>query len=377
MAKPERVVDTRGGAADTPNWRFGITADIPRATVPEVIEGLDYYSRERLGGSYFYPDYVNNKLAVAFEWYLRYRGSPFGYRVGIEFWVTESNLQQIGAYVLYGPDHPLKGQQPKFSKSEQAKFQKKILSVLQIVSNWRNNLTPQTFFTVHYLELHQSHAIHRLTEIPALNAHIMPTVLMGKENSRVSAVIHSIQARFREEARAIGGHSFAEVCALLTLATGEHYHGYRSTLGKTALKQFLKKISPLPVVEDVYPKGKYKLAPPEWPEFSLRALESAAECRALLNDRERSAFDRSLFAFYVAKDLLGRRFTTVSAVALIAALKPFRSPVKCEGHLSCDTCGSLNLRHELHGEASSLAVSLAELFGLEEGDEKRNKLESA
>jgi hypothetical protein len=131
MAKPKRTLHTRGGAAEEPNWRFGIDADIPRADIPELCDGLGFIAREKRGGSYFYPDYKNGKMAVAFEWYLPYRGWALGYKVGVEFWVEDGNLRQLGAYVLYGPDHPQEGLEPAFDKSEQASFQRRIIQTLE------------------------------------------------------------------------------------------------------------------------------------------------------------------------------------------------------------------------------------------------------
>jgi hypothetical protein len=393
MTKPKRIVNTRGGAAETPNWKFGLNADIPRAEIPELIEGLDFIAREKRGGSYFYPDYKNDKLAVAFEWYLPFRSWPFGYKVGVEFWVEPRNLQQVGAYVLYGPDHPQKGLKPTFSKSEEAAFQRRIIQTIETAIGWRSKLQSQQFFLVHYLEMPNSAVIRKTIEIPSLGAYILPTVWMGKENRPVSAVIQVVTVRFKEEAKSVGNLGATRLCALLTLATGNHYEGYRSTLGRTALKRSVTSICPMPDPGAVYPKGKFKMPLDEAHELPLEGPLRVARCYGSLVARDRSEFDRSLFAYYTAEDLVRIGFPTVAAVAMIAALKPFRGTLKCEGTVSCKKCGStvscekcgstvscekcgrLQFPHDIRGEASGIAASLGDLFEFPEADERRSKLE--
>ena len=104
MAKRQRVIHTRGNAAETPNWRFSLSTSIARKDVPELCQGLAFIVGERKGGSYYYPDYVDGKTAAAFEWYRPYRRRIFGYKIGVEFWIEETNLEKLGVYVLYGED---------------------------------------------------------------------------------------------------------------------------------------------------------------------------------------------------------------------------------------------------------------------------------
>jgi hypothetical protein len=375
MAKPKRIVYTRGGAAETPNWRFGLKADVPRADIPELIEGLDFIAREKRGGSYFYPDYKNDKMGVAFEWYLPFRSWPFGYKVGVEFWVEPGNLQEVGAYVLYGPDHPRKGLEPTFSKSEEAGFQRKIIQTIEAATGWRSKLHSQQFFPVHYLEMPDPAVIRKTVEIPSLGVYILPTVRIGKENRPVSAVIQVVTARFNGEAESVGNLGATRLCALLTLATGNHYEGYRSTLGRTALKRFVTSICPMPDPGAVYPKGKFKMPLAEAHELPLEGLLRVARCYGSLVERTRLGFDNSLFTYYTAEDLMKKGFPTVAAVAMIAALKPFRRALKCIGTVSCSKCGGLQFRHDLRGEASGIGASLGDLFEFPEADERRSKLE--
>jgi hypothetical protein len=298
MAKKKRVVYTRGGAAETPNWRFGLRASIPRDNVPEFCEGLDFLARERAGGSYFYPDYKNGKMAAAFEWYLPYRGWPFGYKAGVEFWIDEGDLQQIGAYVLYGPDHPQIGQTPALTQAEEAKFQHEVTKMLKLATDWRRTVKAQQFFTVHYLQLPDSRVIRSTIEISSLSSYLLPTVLMGKENKPVSAIIQAISAKFIEQARALGARGFATLCALLTLSTGSHYEGYKSTLGRTPLKKFVDTVSPLPSLDVIYPRGKFSGPPADWQELPRQGFTLAARCYGSLDSATRLRFDRSLFAYY-------------------------------------------------------------------------------
>ncbi len=374
MAKPKRTVYTRGGAADEPNWSFGIEADIPRANIPELCDGLGFIARDKRGGSYFCPDYKNGKMAVFFEWYLPYRSWPMGYKVGVEFWVEDRNLRQLRAYVLYGPDHPRRGLGPAFGKSEQASFQRRIIQTVERAIQRRAKLQAQQFFTVHYLEM-PAGIVRKTVEVPSLGAYILPTVLMGKENRPVSALIQVVEARFKEEAKSVGGLGAVRLCAPLTLATRGYYEGYRSTLGRTPLKQFLSAISPMPALGAVYPKGKFKMPSDDAQGLALEGPLQVARCYASLVEPARSEFNNSLFAYYAAEDLTRKRFPTVAAVALIAALKPFRGVLQCEGAVSCDKCGRLKFPHNLRGEAPAIAASLADLFGLPEADERRRKLE--
>ena len=350
MTKTKRVIHTRGNKAETPNWRFGLDTCVPRKEVPELCEGLKFIANERHGGSYYYPDYKNGKMAVAFEWYLPYRGWKFGYKVGIEFWIEKDDLKQIGVYVLYGEDHPKRGKSPRFSVLEQRKFQNKMIESVTLASNWRTQLPLQQFHTVRYLELQGLGVIKHHIEIPPLNVIILPSVLLGKENARVSAVIQTVSARFKGEAKASGG-DFLRFCALVTLATGSHHQPYKSTLGRTPLKQFVNGKSPVPSHENIYPRGKYREATEEKIDLSMGGVKLASEQYASLELQTRLRFDDCLFAYYTAKDLLGKNYGTVAAVALIAALKPFRQKNK--------------------GEAASIADSLCGEFGLHLGDKRR------
>jgi hypothetical protein len=226
--------------------------------------------------------------------------------------------------------------------------------------------------------------VRETVEIPSLRAYILPTVRMGKENRPVSAVIQVVEARFKEEAKSVGGLGAVRLCALLTLATGTCHEGYRPTLGRTPLKRFLPGISPIPAPGGVYPKGKFTMPLDDARELALEGLLRAARCYASLAERDRLGFDNSLFAYYVAEDLTKKEFRTVAAVALIAALKPFRGVLECRGTVSCkkcdsavscDKCGRLRFPHNLRGEAPAIAASLADLFGLPHADERRSKLE--
>jgi hypothetical protein len=157
---------------------------------------------------------------------------------------------------------------------------------------------------------------------------------------------------------------------------GLFWEGYKSTLGRTPLKNLVHKVPPIPAVDAIYPKGKFKHAPTDRPEFSHLGLETVARCYGSLDADLRPKFDNSLFAFYTAKDLLQRRFRTIAAVALIAALKPFRGVLECEGCVSCSKCGNLPFQHNIEGEASALAKGLAGVFELRPEDEKRNHLQA-
>lgn len=219
MAKRQRVIHTRGNAAETPNWRFSLSTSIARKDVPELCQGLAFIVGERKGGSYYYPDYVDGKTAAAFEWYRPYRRRIFGYKIGVEFWIEETNLEKLGVYVLYGEDHPKRGYPPEFTVPEQHKFQNEVIDTISLATKWRTQLPFRQFHTIHYIKVAQG-VIRRAINIPALDASILPTVVMGKENARVSAVIQTIPARFRDESKEVGGRNFLRLCAMLTLATG-------------------------------------------------------------------------------------------------------------------------------------------------------------
>lgn len=328
---------------------------------------------ERRGGSYYYPDYKNNRMAVAFEWYVPHRGWRFGYKLGIEFWIGEADLEQLGAYVLYGENHPKKGHSPNFDLGQQREFQRKIIGTLNLATGWRTQVESKQFYTVHYLQLHARGLLRRPFEVPSLDALILPTVLMGKQNMRVSAVIQMVRARFTEEAKQVAGRRFSKFCALLTLAAGEHFEPYKSTLGRTALKQFVN--CPVPKIEDVYPRGKYKTISSGGVDESVWiGLKLLSEHYSSLDPKLQRKLDDSIFAYYTAKELLNK-FPTVATVALIASLKLFRRNSKCEGAITCANCGILNFHHDLNGEAQSISDSLCEEFALGALDQKRNDLQ--
>src|ERR1700688_2145734 len=371
--KAKKTIYTRGAGAETPNWRFALSARIPRNALPELCEGLAFIVGERSGGSYYYPDYANRRMAAAFEWYARHRGRKFGYKLGVEFWIEASDLEQLGAYVLYGEDHPKWGQPPDFDAIQQREFQRKVIKVLDLATNWRTQAPSQQFHTVGYIQLHPRGLLKHHTEIASIGTLVLPTVLMGRQNARVSAVIQSVPARFKDEAKVIALRRFLKLCALLTLATGEHYGPYVSTLGRTPLKQFVDRVCPPPPASHVYPNGKYKSYEGDDDASVWNSVKLLSDQYSSLDPKLQTELDGSIFAYYTAKELQ-KRFPTVAAVALIASLGLFRHTAKCEGSITCSNCGDLNFRHETKGEARSIADSLCENFGLAAGDDRRDEL---
>lgn len=340
-----------------------------------MCEGLAYLGLERNGGYYYYPFYDANKTGAAFEWDLPYRNRRFGFKVGVEFWVHGSSLEKLNAYVLYGEDHPKRGSSPEFTEEEKAQFQRKIIEILQLASDWRDGRRDQQFFALHYLELEPGEVVNKVLDLPALKAYLLPTVSIGKEKRAVSAVIHSVSAHCREEAKRIGAQEFLKLCALLTLAVGRHYKSYRDTFRRPTLKRFLDTIDPLPTFDEVYPKGRYADAAANALCRVAVPLRLVSEYYSRIPADNVGDFDKSLFAYYTGKDLVDRGFSTVATVALIAALKPFRRPRKCPGEIQCSKCGTLrNLRHDEIGEAASIGEKLSSLFGLDPACEQSRRL---
>jgi hypothetical protein len=371
-AKKRRGIYSRGSSAESPNLRFSLDTRIARVDIPQLCEGLGYIAIERGGGFYYYPDYKNDRIGAAFEWYQPYSGWKFGYKFGLEFWVDQGDLHQIGAYVLYGEDHPSHGLPPIFSVAQQRRIQKQIVKTVEMALAWRT-LPQSNFFTVHYLELHTRASLKTAMQLPALDAVVLPTVILGKQNTRVSAVILRVPAYFREQAKKNGAEKFSRICALLTLALGQHHQPYKSTLGKTPLKQFVKSVEPVPSIQSVYPARKYRTPPDQEDQAAWKSLQNLAENYMALDPPARSRFDNSLFAYYTAKELLGR-FPTIATVALVAALKPFRSATKCTGNLTCSVCGPMTFRHDKVGEPKAIAAELAQCFRLNIDDPRRNQL---
>jgi hypothetical protein len=368
--KAKKTIYTRGAAAEAPNWMFGLSARIPREALPTLCEGLAFFVRERSGGCYYYPDYTNRRMAAAFEWYVPYQGRKFGYKLGVEFWIEAGDLAQIGAYVLYGEDHPKRGQPPDFDSYEQKRLQRKVIEAVELSTSWRTQLPEQQFHTVRFLQLHSRGFLKTPLEIPTLDLLVLPTVLLGKHNARVSAVIQTVSARFREEAKETSVRRFSKLCALLTLATGEHCEPYVSTLGRTPLKQFVDRVCPPPSIPEVYPRGKYKNYQGDGDTSVWNSLNLLSSQYSSLGAELQTELDQSIFAYYTAKELL-KKFRTIATVALVAALKLFRQVAKCDGSIACSKCGSLSFRHDTKGEARSIADSLCEKFGFAAGDGKR------
>lgn len=340
-----------------------------------MCEGLAYLAMERDGGYYYYPFYDANKVGAAFEWYLPFWNRRFGFKVGLEFWVDSGSLQELNGYVLYGEDHPKRGRPPEFTEEEKSQFQRNIIEILQLASDWSDRTRDQQFFTLHYLEVGPDEAANNVLELPALKARLLPAVFIGKEKRAVSAVIQSVRAHCRGEAKRIGAEEFLKLCALLTLSVGRHYKSYRYNFRRPALKQFVDTIDPLPTFDEIYPKGQYKIPAANARCRVAEPLRHISEYYSRIPVDIRSDFDNSLFAYYTAKDLTDRRFFTVATVALIAALKTFRRPRKCPGEVQCSKCGTLqNFKHNEIGEAASMGEQLSSLFGLDPANEQSGKM---
>lgn len=373
MGKRERIIHTRGSVAETPNWRFGISTTVPRPDVPEFCEALAYLALERNGSANYYPDYAKRRTGAAFEWYLPYRRQRFGFKVAVEFWVSDTDVEKLGGYVLYGEDHPQRGRVPEFSRDERSWFQKHITQTLQIASEWDSR--PLDYFhPVHYVCIPHHHLFTRLTEVPQLGIHILPSVLLGRQRRPVSAVVHSIPARHAKEADNIAARNFARLCAVLTLATGHYHESFKSQVKHLGLKKSIGSFELNTNLDRVYPKGKYRI-----PEEQSSAEREAGICAVMeiyssIDSPTRSKLDDALFAYYVGKHLVGQHFSTLATVAFIAALKPFRSRRECSGILTCSACGKLAMKHDVAGEVAELVSNLARLFGMKSGSEEASEL---
>jgi hypothetical protein len=282
----------------------------------------------------------------------------------------DTDLEQIGAYILYAADHPKNGQIPEFSPSQQKRFQKSVIDTLKLATDWRSQLECKQFHTVHYIKLHAQGLLQTAFDLPALKALVLPTVLLGKENARVSAIIQTVSARFRDEAKQTSARQFSKLLALLTLAAGQHFEPYRSTLGRIRLKEFAKHVHPALALEQVYPKGKYKNGTHPNDQALWNGLRSVSAHYSTLDTALQRKLGDSIFAYYTAKEMLSN-FPTVAAVALIASLKLFRKIHKCDGSVICSRCGSLNYRHDLKGESRSISDAVCDEFGLGPADERR------
>jgi len=236
------------------------------------------------------------------------------------------------------------------------------------------------YHAIFYVELPPFRRIAETIKLPEFGIIVFPTVILGKENKRVSAIGITINESSQQTAKAIALQKIATVCALLTLARGTVYKTYIPEWPKNRKQiEFLESINqPIPL-ESLYPYRRWQSSMDNIDDDFGECLEKILMLYYSLSKHDRDNFIDSLLAYYAGKELFNSH-PTLSVVALLAALSPFGKADKCPGKVNCSSCGELKFgndnpfRHNLISDRDALVNSLGEIFKIDQKSDMHKEL---
>lgn len=358
--------------------RWMVRIDLPRKDVANFCEGLRCLVSQRNGAVFYYPNTEQNTNSCRYEWHTRWQRKKFGVRLGIYFTVTAKNLTEVECYAAYGDGHSDHGKTPKFSEGEATNFNGEITTVINEALSWPTS-EKKLHHVVYFMTTPPFSRIEKITAIEKFGTVVFPTVISGKRNERVSAVVFNTASVFVGQAKSEALRQHAILCCLLTLAHGSLFSWYSPEWPRNRKPtQLIDSVSPFPPLEKIYPHRRWRVCQDSVNQKFGERLQAILSLYYGLSSEDRSKLIDPLFAFYAGKEIIGKQ-PTLATVAFLAALSPLASSTKCEGDMACSICGELSrkgersFRHNLVGERQALTRSIGRLFKLDsESDEYRN-----
>lgn len=362
--KKVRAIHSRGSSLSDPHWRFGLQCEVPRSEVPTFVDEITNAGGEGYQGVFVYPDYEHDRCGYAIEWYLPWKKLRFGYKVGVEFWVTDRPLTEMSGYIIFGEDHPMFGQTPTADGLEEKGVQEKLLKTLSAAGD-----VPRTeLVQIRFMSLPSSSAITRGLDFDDLGLRLLPSVRVSPSGTPVSALLIKVRARSKSEGGQLAYRRMLDVVAASTLATG------------SAVQQFApqstsrKRIRPWVPALDCPPEVAYRGLRQHRADLGASDVSDRLQLaiRWFLTGRATEKLKNAVFAYHTALQVI-ERHPTLATVALFAALAPFRGPSLCPERPVCPSC-SKQLGHETKGEARRIADALRDMFHLGTEDKEYTDL---
>ena len=352
-------------------WIASVNLDQP--TVAAVCEALRVRIQSLTGAVFYYPDVASGQTTCRYEW-LNVRGRrKLQYRYGLMFTVKAEPLREITLYAGYGDQHPKFGSQPEFSEKEANEYCGYLTDILQAAFEAAANPRLNAYHIVCCLELPGMLRVSDTVHLEKFGITILPTIVLGKELKRVSAMVLTIDAANVETAKEIAQKKSISICAYLSVAFG--------TVFKAYFIKWNNRVNPVFQVADpagvtnqnLYPTLRWRLS--QDPDLIKvdEFLEPVLSCMEAIDATNAANLTNAIYAYSSGLEIMWSQ-PTLAIVAWIASLAPFATLAKCAGTLKCSECGPLSFKHNVSGERLSLLTNIAALFGLRESDVKYKEL---
>lgn len=357
-----------------------VKLDLPPEKLGTLCLGLRNMTEEHRGGCFYYPDEKKAQTHCRYEWQIPWNGKKYGIRLGIQFIVTSAAIGDLELYAAYGDEHPNVGKVPTFSTQEISIFQEKTVLVLKEALDRQNENRTTEYNCVYYLELPPFRTIESPLRLDAFGATIIPTVILGKDNKRISAVVITISAPFEGEAKSSAMRRCMILASLLTLAEGNSFNLHAPEWPRNRKpRELVNCIDPLPSAEDIYPYRRWRTCADRPDQNFASRAQTIVALYSSLDTADIVEVTDPIFAYMAAKEIQGKQ-PTLATVAYMAALSSLSAPRICSGDVSCSICGALRqqggaaFRHNVLGDRQALIDAIAQLFNIGPGSEEHSDL---
>lgn len=356
-----------------PRTSWTLPTRVSREEVPRLCRGLRYMMTELYGATFYYPDASSDKTTCRYEWHTKWQTKRFGTKLGVHFEVANGPVNEISAYAAPGHDHPLAGGVPAFDARQLSRYQKKVAKVLDGALRRQAPEAKRRYHLVYYLQPPPFSGVKEPVSLVEHSVAVLPTVIVGRESKRASAVIHTVEASFLTEARELGFQRHMMLCALLTLARGLPFTwlSLQWPRNRTPVES-VEAIDPMPSLGVIYPHGLWQACNDPSDQDFGRRLQSVLSLYSRLSVQERDDYEDPILTYYAGKEIEGKQ-PTMAMVAFLAAVSSLTKPEKCHGDVLCSRCGPLlqpgggPFRHNKVGDREALVNSVCKMFQAEPG----------
>jgi hypothetical protein len=354
-------------------WTISIDPSIPRELAPSVCEQLHAIMSEKQGASFYYPDVVNKITTCRYEWPHKWKNRKHGLHLGLVFCVKDENLKELSVYVTTSEaiQDNFVELLPQFPKGLLSQLQQETLHLFQEAIQRLAPLVHQERRVILYLDLHPQMGVASKIETEDKRIVIFPSAFF--EGTIISPVSVTVSAASNQGGRPKALHEIVLFCALYTLANG--------LLCQTTELKWSRKRPPIEFIDALDDFDIESLYPPRCKSSSTLCDQRAAErintiwmLYHRLSEEKQERFLPALFAYYSAQNI-NHKYSTLAIVAYIAALGSLAKGAKekCDGQITCSSCGSLKMKHDKVGDTSAIILLIKDLLKLT--DAQGNELE--
>lgn len=341
-----------------PHLLWKLEVKIPRNFIPKICQQLYGIVHERIGSTFYDPDFTSNKINCRYEWIRKYNKNKIGTHLGIYFIVGDNDLEEIFLYLttneaIYNNQAPL----PKFSNKFIKIIQNEIIQTFKEAVNCLKEDAFKTRYVIFYIESH--YGIEEEFETEDKKVKVFPSSsIQGKI---VSPVLISTSAPSNQRAKPTALHEIAYFCAFHTLANGQLCQTIDVKWPKRKSKiDFLDALD-IDDINILYP-NRTKPAVIFNNNVPIRIKLIWGLYHKLMIENKDN-FLKALFAFYSAYSIM-HKYSTLSIVAYISSLSCLTSTVKCSGNITCSLHGKLSFKHNVVGETKAILNLINSLFNL-------------